>query len=282
MQPVPTVASGSAAAADAAALTLAGIASSGSWAQWPPAAGGSAVGDSSKPACTGMSDMTTVRSPRSNSSQQHTGWHQQLQPTSPRSSVSSRRAGSRSGYGFGPSGLPFPLPSCPESPLGAVSQGGCGAPPVLCSVPPALAHLSASMHAIEEQLLLQSRGPAARVSQLAPAVHSQPPPQAVPVQPTAEAGQGDVEQRAECGRGSSFESCVSARSRFSLEVQPAAAAAASAARPAHALHHTVPDTAGLQGTDTSLLAVVLALMHGRCLLRRCCPLPCLPGLMSSA
>lgn len=256
VQPVPTVASGSAAAADAAALTLAGIASSGRWAQWPPAAGGSAV-DSIKPACTGMWDILTVRSPRSNSSQQHTGWHQQLQPTSPRSSVSSRRAGSRSGYGFAPSGLPFPLPSCPESPLRAVSQGSRGVLPeaVLCSVPPALAHLSASMHDIEQQLLLQSRAAAVRVSQqvqpVSP-VHSQPPPQAVPVQLSAEAAQDDAGQRAECSRGGSFESCVSARSRFSLEGQPAAAAAAvSAVMPAHTLHHTLPDAAGLKGTDTT-------------------------------
>lgn len=113
---LPKVPAGSAAAADAAALTLAGIASSGSWSNWPADEANDACSSSNKH--VGLWDMICVHSPRSTHSQKQQ--RHQLQPQSPSSvASSSRRAASR--VGFGPSGLPYPLPSWPESPTAAMT-----------------------------------------------------------------------------------------------------------------------------------------------------------------
>lgn len=223
---VPTVASGSAAAAGAAALTLAGIASSGSWSQWPPGDDSVSV-DYSKHG--GMWDMVGV----------HQSWQQQ--PQSPSSVTSSRRTASRAGIGFGPSGLPFPLPSCPESPRAPPAQptGGFSQydQALLRGVPTALANISVSMHNIEQQLL-HTQGAGTGLVQPATvagvagqqqvwgptlrALHSQPQP--IPDLSADAVTQDGIQHQGERSRGSSFESCVSARSRFSLEVASAAAA----------------------------------------------------------
>lgn len=235
----PTVASGSAAAAGAAALTLAGIAGSGSWVQSPQEEVDDGFGSGQH---AGTWDTVNMHSPGSVSSSQRHKWHQPPQPLSPTgSAASSRRGSSRGGFGYGPSGLPFPLPSCPESPTSAAGQGpgAYSAGSALGSVPAGLANLSVSMHSIEQQLL-QAQGFAGTAhfspQQFAAVQAVCTQPQAVPVQ-RAEPEQvvhsqpvpvpaqaAPVEPQDGCSRSSSFESCVSARSRFSMEVQQTAPA----------------------------------------------------------
>lgn len=230
--------SGSAAAAGAAALTLAGIASSGSWSQWPPEDTGSELGvGSSKHA--GMWDMLCVHSSSAAPSQhkwQPLPYQLLPQPSSPSSVSSSRR-------GIGKAGLPYPLPSWPESPTATTvaatgPQDSPQGPPTPQTAATVLRLMSGSgsgsnsaqhhrLTALYGQLQQASGSWTVPDSDPQPVVHAEST--CVPhsmglhhgMQPAALAVASGEEEAQGGSRSSSFESCVSARSRFSMEVSSA-------------------------------------------------------------
>lgn len=251
--------SGSAAAADAAALTLAGIASSGSWSNWPPAAGAhDAAGDAA--GCSysdvgqqhmGMWDMVCVHSPRSVASQHNGNSRWLQQPGSPSSATSSRRGGGGGskaslGVGGGPSGMPYPLFSWPESPAAAAAAGGAGSgggsPFAEYGAPLATAGDPAMARAVVSQILqVQMEGSGCYTTQ--PQQHNAPVlSQSVSLPPPAPAPQEALPAIAPHGcsnsRASSFESCVSARSRPSFDLLSQTAAGRGATSPAMPAHHS--------------------------------------------
>jgi hypothetical protein len=223
--------SGSAAAAGAAALTLAGIVSSGSWSQWPPEDTGSELGvGSSKHA--GMWDMLCVHSSHSSAAPSQHKWqplpHQLLpQPGSPSSVSSSRR-------GIGKAGLPYPLPSWPESPTATAAvtcpQDSPQGPPTPQTAATVL-RLAAGSGSAQHHRLTALFGQLQQASGSWTVPDESPqPPAFVPQNKDVHSGmQPAALALASCGdaqgvtvsRSSSFESCVSARSRFSMEVSSA-------------------------------------------------------------
>jgi hypothetical protein len=260
------VPSGSAAAAGAAALTLAGIASSGSWCQWPPQDIDSGGVSSSQHA--GVWDMISVHSPHSTGG--NALQHMVRQPLSPSSAASSRRGGaSKAGFGTGTSGLLHNLSTWPESPTAPATAAAAGQEPCASaqgSASSSKAKLVANTHEVVSQYLQMVRSAEAAAAPGSghpqQAVHNpiqqqhwleQAPPAAAPapaasaagVLPASSSGQEFLTAKpahhlsndarstssSTSSRTSSFDSCITARSRFSLEVvgRPSAAAAAQPA-----------------------------------------------------
>jgi len=249
-KPQATVTPGSAAAAGAAALTLAGIASSGSWAN--PQGSEEIGGGVDSSSYAGLWDMVCVHSPRSTSSLQHK-WQQ---PQSPSSAASSRRgAGSSRMAGFGPSGLPFPLPSWPESPT-AVAAGGDDSQRSPFAQPTA-AQASTGGDAVTSHAAVLDFLQSAEASRQQPPVHTE-------LTRPAGAGAGAAASMAAdaqtctgplCSRTSSFESCFTAMSRWSCDTSSHVQAGPQAA--AASLNPGTGHTTAAQGYRDALSAGTL-------------------------
>jgi hypothetical protein len=252
---VRTVPSGSAAAAGAAALTLAGIVSSGSWCQWPPTDADAGGVNSSQH--TGVWDMISVHSPRSGS---NALLNSMRQPLSPSSAASSRRGGaSKAGCGLGPPGLLHSqgLSTWPESPKVVAVSPAAGQNPLASAQDSASSKpkLLANTHEVVSQYLqmvrncegaaatgtgqlaLAPQNPTQQQQQLAQAAAAAPAGAAAgvcseqtPTTTEAAHNRSNDTYSSSSSRASSFDSCITARSRFSLDIagRPLAAASAQA------------------------------------------------------
>lgn len=196
----------------------------------------------------GLWDMISVHSPRSTSSLQHK-WQQ---PQSPSSAASSRRgAGSSRMAGFGPSGLPYPLPSWPESPT-AVAAGGDNSQRSPFALPPA-AQVSTGGDAVTSHAAVLDFLQSVEAARQQPA-HTELTPAGAGAGVTASmVADAQICTGVLGSRSSSFESCFTARSHWSCDTSSQAVHQAAAGSPNPGAGHTT----AAQGYSNALSAGVL-------------------------